>query len=89
LGEVIPPLIPRRRPRRRYPGIPMKPGECRRTKAGVLYCYIPELGTRFCPVDTKTAEECRARLMITGDRRRGRFVRYRIGGGGRLPELEV
>jgi len=28
-------------------GVPMRPGECRYTKFGVKYCYIPGKGVRF------------------------------------------
>jgi len=54
----------------------MRPGECGRTRRGVLYCYIPE-GVRFCPRGSVNAETCRVR--ISGDRRRGRWVRRRVG----------
>ena len=58
-------------------GRAMDLGECRRTRRGVTYCRL-RIGTRFCPKGTTTAEECEAGIGISGDRRRGRFVRRRV-----------
>jgi len=57
----------------------LEKGECRRTRRGVTYCYIPELGVRFCPRGTTSVRDCRVR--VTGDRRRGRWAvtRRRLG----------
>jgi len=55
----------------------MSPRECGTTARGVTYCYIPELGVRFCPRGARTVEECR--VAVSGDRRRGRWERRRVG----------
>jgi len=57
----------------------MREGECRKTKRGVVYCYIEGVGVRFCPTGTETASECASGIRVTGDRRRGRWERRRVG----------
>jgi len=57
----------------------MREGECRKTSRGVTYCYISGVGVRFCPAGTETERECKEGIRATGDRRRGRWQRRRVG----------